>query len=130
MTVKTETIFTETTSIECCRCGLIFWVSTTHYKKLRRNHKSFYCPAGHRQYFSGESDNEALKRQLKAANQREETYRYDLRYERGRVRAQKAAKTKIKNRIAKGVCPCCNRTFENLAKHMTSKHPKYLQEVS
>jgi hypothetical protein len=42
-----------------------------------------------------------------------------------RRRAEKAAKTKIKNRVAKGVCPCCNRTFQNLADHMKSKHPDY-----
>jgi hypothetical protein len=23
------------------------------------------------------------------------------------------------------VCPCCNRTFQALARHMNSKHPTY-----
>lgn len=23
-------------------------------------------------------------------------------------------------------CPCCNRTFQNLQRHMTSKHPDYV----
>jgi Fe-S oxidoreductase len=46
------------------------------------------------------------------------------------ARAQKAAKTRIKNdrdriktRVANGVCPHCNRTFQNLARHMASQHP-------
>jgi hypothetical protein len=26
------------------------------------------------------------------------------------------------------VCPCCNRTFENLARHMNSKHRGYAAE--
>ncbi len=41
------------------------------------------------------------------------------------VRAQKAAKTKLKNRIKHGVCPCCKRTFQNIAKHIATKHPGY-----
>jgi hypothetical protein len=24
-----------------------------------------------------------------------------------------------------GVCPCCNRTFQQLARHMKAKHPGY-----
>jgi hypothetical protein len=27
--------------------------------------------------------------------------------------------------VANGVCPCCNRTFQNLARHMAGKHPDY-----
>jgi Asp-tRNA(Asn)/Glu-tRNA(Gln) amidotransferase A subunit family amidase len=48
------------------------------------------------------------------------------------ARGQKAAKTRIKNdrdrirdRVGAGVCPCCNRTFKQLARHMQAKHPDY-----
>lgn len=43
-----------------------------------------------------------------------------LRYEKGR-----GVVTKTKNRIGKGVCPCCNRTFVELARHIATKHPDY-----
>lgn len=36
-----------------------------------------------------------------------------------------ATKTRIKNRVKNGVCPCCNRTFENLARHMQAKHSDF-----
>jgi DNA repair exonuclease SbcCD ATPase subunit len=47
-------------------------------------------------------------------------------------KAQRAAKTRFRNerdklrtRAAAGVCPCCGRTFKQLARHMQSKHPDW-----
>lgn len=37
----------------------------------------------------------------------------------------KGAHQRTKNRVAKGVCPCCNRSFTNLAKHMAGQHPDF-----
>ena len=39
--------------------------------------------------------------------------------------ALKGVVTKTKRRIGKGVCPCCNRTFQDLQRHMAGKHPEY-----
>ena len=39
--------------------------------------------------------------------------------------AFKGVVTRTKNRIAGGACPCCNRTFQNLARHMATKHSDY-----
>lgn len=36
----------------------------------------------------------------------------------------KGALRKVKIRVGRGVCPCCNRSFENLRRHMESKHPE------
>jgi hypothetical protein len=33
--------------------------------------------------------------------------------------------TRLKNRIAKGVCPECHQAFPSLARHMETKHPAY-----
>ncbi len=41
--------------------------------------------------------------------------------ERSRA-AARGQVTKLKNRIKAGVCPFCNRQFQNLKKHMESKH--------
>jgi hypothetical protein len=37
----------------------------------------------------------------------------------------KGVKTRMANRIKHGVCPCCNRTFLNLQRHMTTQHPSF-----
>jgi hypothetical protein len=34
---------------------------------------------------------------------------------------------RLKKRSAAGVCPCCNRTFKELANHMKSKHAQFRQ---
>ena len=39
-----------------------------------------------------------------------------------------AALTRVKNRVSRGVCPNCNRTFKDLARHMASKHPVGTEE--
>lgn len=41
--------------------------------------------------------------------------------------AYKGQVTKVKNRVSKGVCPCCNRYFKNLHRHMENKHPDYAE---
>jgi DNA repair exonuclease SbcCD ATPase subunit len=101
-------------------------------EKRQRDHATFYCPAGHPQCFAGESDVEQLQRQLAAAKQHAKElgeWADEQRTERKRAERQlaatKAAHTRTKNRIAHGVCPCCNRTFQNLARHMAGQHPDY-----
>ncbi len=44
------------------------------------------------------------------------------------IKLEQKKNTKAKrdlNRLKKGVCPCCNRSFSNLHKHLTKEHPKY-----
>lgn len=48
----------------CCSCGMSFWMTTKHQKHLRDSHEWFYCPSGHKQYYSGESNAEKYERQL------------------------------------------------------------------
>jgi len=40
----------------------------------------------------------------------------------------KAALTRMTNRIAFGVCPCCHRHFDNLQRHIATKHPEFLKD--
>ena len=43
----------------------------------------------------------------------------------GGLSAQKGVTTRLKNRVQKGVCPCCNRYFAQLQRHMTTQHPNF-----
>ena len=47
--------------------------------------------------------------------------------------SEKRVKTRYKNernailqRVAEGVCNCCNRKFVNVARHMKTKHPAFV----
>lgn len=40
------------------------WLPATKVRQLRESHETFYCPSGHRQWFTGKSEVEKLEEQL------------------------------------------------------------------
>ena len=117
--------------VTCCSCGIPFGMPDYHKKRLLATGDEFWCPNGHRQYFS-ESDVQRLERQLKESKRQVELFKgcYEIEqadhdYTRRRLSATKGVLTKTKSRVANGICPCCNRHFENLQRHMGNKHPNY-----
>lgn len=119
------------TILDCPCCGVIFAV-TADYEQCRRDDaKLFYCPNQHSMgYGKSAEDRERekaanLERRLKWAEGRETHLRDQLQATERQRRAAKGQVTKIKNRIAAGVCPCCRRTFQDLQRHMAGQHPDY-----
>ena len=45
----------------------------------------------------------------------------------GMRRASRAEDKKAIVWVSGGACPCCNRSFENLARHMATKHKDYVK---
>lgn len=123
-------------TIECCNCGIHFGLPDALYRSLCRSHNFFFCPNGHEQHFIGESEEEKLKKQVKAYKQEAEwnRERADRNWKRAeaadRSRAahqgvatkRKKEHDRMKNRVQHGVCPCCNRSFQNLRRHMETQH--------
>ncbi len=125
-------ITTSLSVIHCSECNIAFAVDDAVDERWRENGKTFYCPKGHSQHY-GDSVTKQLQREKKrliAEQAKHDQTRAELRETEGRRRAEKGAKTKLKKRIANGVCPCCGRTFENLQRHMTSKHPDFADTPS
>lgn len=127
---KTQTITLKL--IECANCGMPFGITESFQHRRMDDHQGFMCPNGHSNVYNGKTEAEKLKEQLDRSTDREkslssviERQRETLKDKDYVIRATRAAKTRLKNRIAAGVCPCCNRTFENLAKHMAGKHPDF-----
>jgi hypothetical protein len=82
----------------------------------RGEHVRWYCPAGHSIIFTGDTELDKVRRERDALKQN------SLRLEQ----RMKAAEDEVKRqarRSSVGVCPCCHRTFRQLAAHMRSKHP-------
>jgi|SRR5262245_19752842 len=122
-------------SLECCNCGVGFAMEIGLYQRRQQDHGSFWCPNGHSQHFIGTTPDEKKIAEL----QRE---RDQLKYERDSARTSqkwaedraksaniaagmaRAAKRRLEVRVARGVCPCCHRTFKQLAAHMKAKHPE------
>lgn len=112
-------------TVECCACGCIFGMPSDLDAKFQEDaEKYFYCPNGHRQHYS-ESTAIKLRRELERKNNQlaqAQTTKIQLEVELTKVqRKLKRTETRVKN----GVCPCCNRTFSDLANHMKSKHPEF-----
>lgn len=110
---------------ECCICGVTWaWPAYMRRQALESSERWFYCPNGHKQHFSkSEIDRlrEKLTEQTRIATEQAERA---LKAER----AKKLTALKLRNlkkRAAAGVCPCCHRTFSQVARHMATKHPEY-----
>lgn len=117
--------------IDCCNCGVVFGLTEGHRQQLRHSGEFFHCPNGHRQHFT-ETDADRLRKQLATAERQRDAAQANAVHARDQaeatervLRATKGQVTKLKKRVANGVCPCCNRTFVNLARHMSGQHPDF-----
>lgn len=124
--------------IMTCRgdnCGISYAVPKDWHEQKVRTNGSFYCPNGCSRKFCGETEEDKLRRENQRLKQNE-AYLHDrirakderLDQEKHKVTAYKGHVTRIKNRVSHGVCPCCNRTFQDLARHMATKHKDYKKE--
>lgn len=119
--------------LKCYRCNEDFGLTDEVEAALRRSCASFHCPWGHSQAFRlGECNEDKLRRERDSLKQqaarlhdriREEGARADR--ERNRANGYKGHATRISKRAKAGVCPCCNRTFQQLARHMATQHPQF-----
>ncbi len=110
---------------ECCKCGVPFFMPAYLQKKLRAQPgETFYCPNGHTMVYTGKTEADKLKDQL-AAEAREKEHLTN------RLLDQMNMNTKLTDqlkRVHKGTCPCCNRSFANLQRHMKTKHPEIIKK--
>lgn len=127
---------------KCCNCKVDFWMPDDLYAAAQRdrgpNGISFYCPHGHGQHYAiGETEETKLRRerdrlaqQIAERDDRIKSLRDSNDHIERRLNATRGVVTRIKNRVGHGVCPCCNRTFGDLARHMAHKHPTYSAEAA
>ena len=124
----------ELSEINCGKCGGTYAINERYREQMYQQGGSWNCPYCECGWgYSQNNENSKLKEQIetlerskKFLERQAENARNAERYQKNCARAQKAAKTRIKNRIKNGVCPCCNRTFKQLAAHMKNKHPNYV----
>ncbi len=122
--------------VNCGQCGGVYAILERTRLTHERNGTCWTCPYCECGWgYDGSGLNANLKKQLAQQKKRTEWAQNDARKERQRAnhidrsrRGHIAAKTRIKNRIAAGVCPCCNRSFQNLSRHMSNKHPTFAGE--
>lgn len=125
-------------TIECCTCHMIFGAPREFNQERLDDHGWFYCPAGHRQHYTGKSDAEKLRERLEREERRTtfwqdqaEGARRDALHERRRAAAARGQLTKMRNRVARGLCPQqgCRRSFTNLHDHVRGEHPELVEAL-
>lgn len=121
-------------ALSCGECGIEFHVPAAWQRERREKGDNWYCPNGHCRVYR-ESDVDKLKRELAVAERRRQEAEARTAAARERrdalersLRTVKGHQTRLKRRVAAGCCPCCRRSFQNLARHMQSQHPEFAGE--
>lgn len=117
----------------CWNCGSNCAIPRNLYRQAKENGNGWYCPGcGQTNVYKTtevqtlKAERARLEGQVAEERQRTRIARADADRNEARRRAEKAAKTRLKNRIAKGICPCCKRHFANVHRHITSQHPEFV----
>lgn len=108
--------------VTCPSCGIPFGMPEWYERDLRNDHRTFYCPNGHGQHFYAKSEAEKERERRIRAEARAARAEDNAEVAERRRRAEKGQRTKVENRIKNGICPWCRRPFDNVAKHMETKH--------
>ena len=107
-----------------CKAGHAFPMSL--YYSAKANSKiSIVCPHGHEWHYKSQRqiDEEAeVRRERDRLKQMLAQKDDEIGQAVRQVRAARGQVTRLRNRAKAGMCPCCNRHFVNLERHMASKH--------
>lgn len=112
-------------------CGIVFGLTPQLHGAMKREGRKVYCPNGHHISYT-ETELDRMRRRLAQETHRAEQAAADADFWRGQsrrrervLRAVKGHSTRLRKRLAAGVCPCCHRTFQALARHMKARHPGF-----
>jgi hypothetical protein len=123
MKTYTQEITLET--ITCGSCAGTMALNARWLECKRKESGGYTCPYCNQQRGWWKSEAEKLREELdRKSNELTSAKSEALRLTHQRdeeIKARLEAERKLK-RVDKGVCPCCNRTFKNLARHMAVKH--------
>jgi hypothetical protein len=125
----------EWAEMTCPSCGVRYALTEAYRATKATDEATWHCPNGHSLHYPRtESVEQRELREAKEAlvcaeQQRDDATRArewaESRAKGANIAAgkAKAAQRRLVARVAYGVCPCCQRTFKQLAAHMKSKHP-------
>jgi hypothetical protein len=125
MSLKIQTEI-EIEIVHCASCGTAFGVLASYQVDRRRDHAVFYCPNGHNNFYPQKTEAENLKEELK----RKEQELADKVIEKIEIQNELNTANSKLERVHKGTCPCCKRSFKDLSKHMQTKHPALFKQTA
>jgi len=126
--VRNTSVIITITGIDCSVCGMTYGLDEDFRQRRLSDGKTWWCPNGHTQHFVGETDEQKVKRlekSLDRANSATRAARDQADAAERRRRAMKGQVTRLKNKIAKGLCPVCGQEFPEVRDHMANEHPDF-----
>jgi hypothetical protein len=112
---------------ECWNCGVRFWLTSRQDECRRQDKRAFYCPNGHPSSYT-ESEADKVRAELAKVRLERDRLKQNEAWLEDRIAASRKEAERLRKRAAAGVCPCCNRSFANLKRHMSGKHAGYVAE--
>jgi hypothetical protein len=117
--------YSETLVVVHCWCGIAVAIPSNLNRWAKQSSRNvIHCPLGH-EFVYGDSYEEKLEKaqqQVAEERRRVQATRDLLRAEERSHVATRGHLTRVKKRVHRGVCPHCNRSFDDLRRHMRSKH--------
>lgn len=120
----TTLTFTGNLVVTTCWCGIAHAVPQDLYEWANLNHtRTVYCPLGHGWVFTGETEADKLKRQLKFQRDQAAAERARADGAEASLRTTKGHVTRLRKRVLDGECPLCGQHLRDLARHVARMHP-------
>lgn len=120
--------------LQCPVCGVRYGLDKRFHEYREKGGTqdgkpaSWCCPNGH-SLVIGESEADELRRERDRLRQQLACKDDLIADQRNKIISSKGQITKLQKRAKAGTCPCCNRTFTNMARHMQTKHPDFNPKV-
>lgn len=118
---KTETLSRVVVFEECFTCGAPIAMSEGQQRQFHETGMTIRCVLGHGTV-RRQSDLSIARAKLQEAQDRLARAETSLRNEQKAHGATRRAKQRLQDRVRNGVCPHCHRSFQNLKRHIASKH--------
>lgn len=122
------TTFTESvtlTTIDCGECGGTYAINERYRRQRAETGGLWNCPYCKVGWGYCESALNKSKKELERTIKDLEQTQFQLRASKCELLNEQANREKVEKkltRVKKGMCPCCNRFFTNLSRHMATKH--------
>jgi hypothetical protein len=114
-------------TVNCPSCWIEYGIpDALDYKAQQEKGRiSIYCPNGHTWHYLGEREVDVERRKRQQLEQQNARLHEEARAAQRARDAAKADLKRHKTRAKAGLCPCCNRSFVNMQRHIKTKHPDY-----
>lgn len=116
-------------SITCDACGIAFAIPYSFYRRYKEHGAYVRCPnpkCDWPSFHITESVKDQYEKKLAQEREKARKAAEARAWAEQQLATTQTKLSRLQKRVGNGVCPCCSRSFTNLKRHMTTKHPEFL----